>query len=239
MTGTLWRPFHPGRIQPANGCWWVRITITWAREPNPIPWRVLSRFNTHVRNAVADNANARLVDIEQVLGDAAGDGAPGYDLITDNCHPTPGGNYLIARSLLDAVEAVHDKSIPWSRQDADEYISTLPSELRLEYLLRNGVYVMKVPFFDYDASRRYLEEARANWPADWRSWGNLASIELLVGDPERGKDLLRQALALQPDQQLYLGHQHTPYLKDALLTKGLTMEDVLQTEITGREPDGD
>ena len=198
-----------------------------ARDADPIPWRVLSRFNTHVRNAVADNANARLVDIEQVLGDAAGDGAPGYDLITDNCHPTPRGNYLIARSLLDAIEAVHGKSIPWSRQDADEYISTLPSKLRLEYLLRNGVYVMKVPFFDYDASRRYLEEARRKWPADWRSWANLASIELLVGDPQLGKSLLRQALSLQPDQQLYLSHQHSPYLKDALAVQGLSFEKIL------------
>ncbi len=209
-----------------------------ARDADPIPWRVLSRFNTHVRKAVATSSNARLVDIEQILGDAAGDGAPGYDLTTDNCHPTPASNYLIARSLLDAIEIVHVKSIPWSKQDAEAYISSLPTELRLEYLLRNGVYVMKVPFFDYDASRRYLEEARLNWPNDWRSWGNLASIELLVGDPEKGKDLLRHALVLQPDQQLYLGHQHTPYLKDALLTRGLTMEDVLQTAAADRDADG-
>ncbi len=197
------------------------------RDADPMPWRVLTRFNEHVRKTVQGRHGLTLVDVEELLGEAAGDGLPGYDLTTDNCHPTPKANYVIARGLLDAVEPVSGNALPWTESDASNYMAGQPAVLGLEYLLRNGIYVMKVPFFNYGASRRYLEEARSKWPADWRSWANLSSIELLVGDPQRGKSLLRHALTLQPDQQLYLGHQHAPYLKDALEAQGLSFEMIL------------
>lgn len=197
------------------------------RDADPFPWRVLTRFNEHVRKTVQGKPGLTLVDVEELLSESAGDGLPGYDLITDNCHPTPKANYVIARGLLDAVEPVSGDALPWTESDARNYMADQPAELKLEYLLRNGIYVMKVPFFNYGASRRYFEEARSKWPVDWRSWSNLASIELLVGDPLQGKRLLRHALALQPDQQLYLSHQHSPYLKDALEAQGLSFEMIL------------
>jgi len=208
------------------------------RDADPIPWRALTLFNQDMRNAVEGKVDVTLVDVEELLGNAADDGAPGFDLITDNCHPAPIANTLIARALLNAAAAYTGKSLPWSEQDASSYLSSLPSELRLEYLLRNGVYVMKVPFFNYPASRRYLEEARTNWPSDWRSWANLASIELLVGDPAQGKALLRHALSLQPDQQLYMSHQHTPYLKDAMQARGLRFEVILAEKPEDEHPNG-
>ncbi len=201
-------------------------------DDDPVPWRVLSRFNQHVRQVTQGKPATALVDVEKLLKDAAADGTPGYDLITDNAHPTPIANYIIARGLLDGLEGVTGKSLLWSKEDSERYIASLPAELELEYLLRNGIYVMKVPFFNYGASRRYFEQARSKWPADWRSWGNLASIELLVGDPVRGKSLLKQALALQADPLLYMSHQHTPYLKEALQVRGLTLDVFVQAAQT-------
>lgn len=198
------------------------------RDADPIPWRVLTRFNDHVRKTAQGKKGLTLVDVEELLGEAAGDGVPGYDLVADNCHPTPRANYFIARGLLDAVEPLSGAKLRWTEIDSSNYISSLTPELGLEYLLRNGIYVMKVPFFNYAASQRYLQEARRKWPADWRSWANLASIELLVGDVQLGKNLLRKALSLQPDRQLYLSHQHSPYLKEALAAQGLSFEMILE-----------
>ncbi len=208
------------------------------RDADPIPWRALTRFNDEIRTAVKGKTGVTLVDVEELLGNSADDGLPGFDLITDNCHPTPVANYLIARALLDAAVPHTGESFPWSEEDANRYMTSLPKDLRLEYLLRNGVYVMKVPFFNYTASRRYLEEARTDWPSDWRSWGNLASIELMVGDPAQGREMLHRALSLQPDQKLYTGHQHTPYLRDAMKAQGLSFEMILSDEPAAEQKKG-
>lgn len=198
-----------------------------AFDLDPVPWRARTGFNEYVREMARSSANTTLVDVDHLFRAAASHQLPGFDLISDNCHPNPTGNYLIARALLDVIEFQRDTTIAWSEQDADTYLKSYGDGLLLEYYLRNGRYVMKTPFFNYALSRTYLEQAANLDASDWRIWANLASLALLEGKTDEGLILLRKAVAMQPDKSLLVSRGHAPYLEKSLDAAEIDLEALL------------
>jgi len=94
---------------------------------------------------------------------------------------------------------------------------------QVRWLLSNAIYAMKTPFFNYEASRRYLEQARALVPNDWRVYANLASLDLLTGDRTAGKRALHRARALRGAPLDPEDRSVTPYLKEALAQAGIVL----------------
>lgn len=196
-----------------------------ARDLDPIPRRAFGSFNDAVR-AHVDTPGVRVVDVARIFEGYAEHGLVGFELVGDNCHPTPLGNAIIARALAAAMAEQglflpRGTSIPalgtWRAQlEKDLGDPEARRGRQLRWLLSNALYAMKTPFFDYEASRRYLVQARALSPGDWRVFANLATLDLLQGDLHAGRRALHRARVLRgapldPDDR-----RVTPYLKEAL-----------------------
>ena len=74
----------------------ARAAFVRAKDLEGIPSRVLSGFNTAVRQ-VARSANVPLADLEAAFDRVAKDGIPGFSLFFDDCHPLPRGHEVMAR----------------------------------------------------------------------------------------------------------------------------------------------
>jgi tetratricopeptide (TPR) repeat protein len=73
-----------------------------ALDWDALQFRADSRLNAKIRE-VAEGAKATLVDSARVFGEVDG-GIPGARLFRDHVHPTFEGDYLLAKTLLPAVE---------------------------------------------------------------------------------------------------------------------------------------
>src|SRR5262249_11655120 len=92
-----------GRLAMARGdASRARGAFDTARDGDPVPWRVLGRFDDTLR-AIARSGDAPLADFDGALRREARDGLVGFRWIADNCHPTPLGNALLAREILRAM----------------------------------------------------------------------------------------------------------------------------------------
>jgi Flp pilus assembly protein TadD len=89
-------------------------------------------------------------------------------------------------------------------------------DAQLTYLEANAIYTMKWPFHNFEASRDYLERARALAPSDWSIWANLATLALLEGRVDEGGALLERAAALHGSPLDPGNRRETPYLREAL-----------------------
>jgi lysophospholipase L1-like esterase len=196
-----------------------------ARDRDLVPRRASSALNDVIR-AAAQGPSVELVDAAQLIAAAAPHGLVGFDLICDNCHPTPRGHALIAREIAAALARRSWLLAPGAELGSvDEWLARLDQRLgdadarqriRARWLLSNALYAMKTPFFNFDASRRYLEEVRRIAPGDWRVWGNLATLALLDGDLERGKRQLLLATRLHGAPLDPAERGSLPYLAEAL-----------------------
>jgi tetratricopeptide (TPR) repeat protein len=213
-----------GRLAMARRDWpRARAAFDAARDADPMPWRVLSRFNEHLR-ALALGGDALLADVDVAFRREAEHGLVGFALVADNCHPTPLGNALLARELLRAM--AHAKlgiesldGLPPLAEQAEIFVREARRErpdAELAYLLANAVYAMKGPFYNFEASADYLERAREIAPDDDRVWANLATVSVLSGRTSEGGAQMDRAAALRgapfdPDDR-----RATPYLREAL-----------------------
>jgi hypothetical protein len=203
-----------------------------ARDRDLVPRRAFTSQNEHVRAAAA-REGAALVDVAALFAEHAPDGLVGFELVCDNCHPTPLGHALIARAiaatmqargLLVPPEAKIGSVMDWlARMNERNGNPEERQRLRARWLLSNAVYAMKTPFFNFEASRRYLDEVRQLAPDDWRVWANLGTLALLEGDLRAGRrDLLRatrlRGSALDPEER-----GAVPYLAEALALTGTTL----------------
>ncbi len=207
----------------------ARESFLRARELDPLPWRVLPEFNDAVR-AFAATPGVRVVDVERLFEERAADGLVGFELVCDNCHPTPLGNALIARAIAEAM-AEQGLLLPrnTSLPPSAEWLARVERGLggpearrrvRARWLLSNALYAMTAPFHNREAARDYLERARAIAPTDWRVWANLGTLALLDGKLRKGRAQLRRAerlkgAPLDPDDR----GSH-PYLAEALQWMG-------------------
>ena len=220
------RIYQEGRALAAAGrAGAARERFARARDLDPIPRRAFGSFNDAVR-AKAGSAGVRVIDVAARFEEVADAGLVGFDLVCDNCHPTPKGHAIIAREIAAAMA---EQGLFLARGTPVAPLPTWQSwnearlgdagqrrDQRLRWALSNAIYAMKTPFFHYEASRRYLREAEALAPDDWRVHANLATLDLLEGDVESGRRALARAAALRgaaldPDDRSI-----TPYLKEAL-----------------------
>lgn len=77
----------------------ARSRLLQAKDLDPYPLRVLEEFNEHVRSK-ATEAGVTVVDVDRALRDRSPHGLLGFNLMIDNCHPTPEGYALMARGIL-------------------------------------------------------------------------------------------------------------------------------------------
>lgn len=208
----------------------ARAAFVRARDLDPYPWRAPSDFNRALR-ALGGTPGVRVVDIERAFEAAAEDGLVGFELIADNCHPTLRGHALIASEIARgmAEQGLHLPShtrLPdaasWLRRYREELARRGDAdELRLAFLLRSAIYVMKTPFLDFEAARRYLAQAARLAPDDWRVQANLAIAALLGGDAQAGRSALERARSLRGRPFGLDDREWAPYLKAALDHAGI------------------
>ncbi|MGH0028890.1 MAG: GDSL-type esterase/lipase family protein [Myxococcota bacterium] len=195
-----------------------------AADLDPIPWRVLTAFNDHVRE-LGLAAGVHLADVDAAFRREAADGLVGWELVADNCHPTPYGGAILARELLLAmaragllIDAASLQRLPGLDDQwkvFEEAALRARPGLWLEYLLTNARYVMKWPFYHFEASRRYLEQARALAPDEWQVPANLGSLAVLEGRLDEGRRQLERAEALFGGPLVVRDRNRTPYLREA------------------------
>jgi lysophospholipase L1-like esterase len=211
----------------------AREPFVHARAIDPIPRRAYDAFNRAVREK-ATLPGVHVVDVVRRFEEHAHAGLVGFELICDNCHPTPLGNAIIAREI---ALALRDQGLFLSRDaripELAGFVARLPSlhgsaraqlRSRLRWLLSNAIYSMKTPFFNFEASRMYLEQARSLAPGDWRVHANLATLSLLAGDLAQGRRSLARAAALKGSALDPRDRDVTPYLGEALARSGLLPE---------------
>jgi lysophospholipase L1-like esterase len=203
-----------------------------ALDRDLVPRRASSAVNERVR-AAATQEGVVLVDVARLFAEYTPDGLVGFQLVCDNCHPTPLGHALIGRAiaasmqergLLVPPEAKIGGLMDWmARMNARNGDAEARHRMRARWLLSNAVYAMKTPFFNFEASRRYLDEVSRLAPGDWRVWANLATLALLDGDLSAGRrDLLRatrlRGATLDPSER-----GSVPYLAEALALTGVEL----------------
>jgi lysophospholipase L1-like esterase len=196
-----------------------------ALELDPVPRRAFREFNEAVR-AKAGLPGVRVVDVARVFEQASPHGLVGFELVADNCHPTPRGNALIARELaramaeqgllLDPRSAIPPPEAWLARARARRGGAEEQARAHLRWLLSNAIYSLKTPFFNFEASRRYLRQARALAPGDWRVHANLGTLSLLEGDEASGRRALARARELKGSPLDPQDRHLTPYLAEAL-----------------------
>ena len=196
-----------------------------ARDLDPIPWRVLTEFNTAIQ--MQADPNAKVVDIEALFVAQPTNHVPGFDLIADNCHPNVRGHALIAERLIAQMaqegrlgEAARapgsDLSCP-----VEEYTAQLaqkPGKAYYEstFYVLTAIYCMKPPFFNYDAAWDYLKRAEAIQPPYWTIHANLGTIALMREDWDEARTQLKRARELSVIPLPLEERGSIPYLKEAL-----------------------
>ncbi len=225
--------FLKGRLKQARGDYaGASLLFKRAKEMDPIPWRVLSLFNETVREAARGEKGVYLLDVFRLFEENSDNGLIGFDLVADNCHPTPVGNALIAGgifSLMKEHSLFVERSMP--RLSAGESLKyffkrtfkgSMRSGVEYDYILSNAKYTMKSPFYNFAASKMYLDRALALDRSDWVVWANLATISFFEGETARGIEELEKAASLKGRPINAGDRANTPHLLDALKLRNIT-----------------
>ncbi len=200
----------------------ARKLLFHAKDFDPMPWRAVSEINDIIRQQ-AFKHDAELVDIVTTFESKAKEGLPGFDLIADNCHPTPLGSSLIATELIQ--RSIRLRLIPPSRTVTSlnrfmEHLGKQADGYLTQAWLESGLYSMKTPFFNYSASRMYYERVLRTKPSEWIAWANLGAGFLLEGDWKEGVTALKKAKYFKK-AALNLDDPKMPYLRQAMESAGL------------------
>lgn len=193
-----------------------------AKELDPLPFRALNSLNDIVREQ-ADQDGVWVIDLDRIFRDNAPHGLPGFDLFADNCHPSPEGNFLIARALIETLQVLdlvdYDNHV--GTRELGEFLKTngfVDGEpaLKVAYFLANARYAMKPPFFNFAQAKWNLEEALKLDENNWQAWANLATVSFFDDDPVLGKEQLAHAYRLR-GRRFDLDDRAThPLLREAL-----------------------
>jgi len=199
--------------------------LVFARDQDPLPWRASSTFNDYVRTLARDERTL-FVDVD---AEFRADGVPGFDLLADNCHPSPEGARRMAQAILRAAATAG--VLPPSaseRCDLTEFLIdagfTPGSPLRLRYVLENGKYMMKTPNFDYRIARRIFEKAALEFPTSWEVQGNLATALFFERRRLEGMNALQRGDELFGGKLDVSDRDALPYLFEALQRAGVSQK---------------
>lgn len=220
-----------GRLEDA------RYELRRASDLDPYPWRVLCEFNEAARRT-GEREGVIPVDVARAFEVAAPDGLVGFELVCDNCHPSPLGGAVaalaIARALRErGVLLAPDVALPEPAAWRDAFLARRAAEGRLpelerRYLLENGIYCMKTPFRNRARAEVYLAQACERFPDDWSAFANRGALALLSGDRPRGVELLARAGEL-------LGHPLDPRGEEEERAVPYLREAVVRCEVTPAE----
>jgi len=208
----------------------ARRSLRRAADMDPYPWRALSEQNAFIRELAREDG-VELVDIEAAFTNWTPGGLVGFNLVSDNVHPTPLGSALIA---LEVAKGLRRAGLPLSEPGVDplkqleNFLVSVPNFRELEHfwLVLNGRYAMKTPFYFYDDARHYLESAHALAPQEWMGLANLGSLSLLEGRTEEGLAQLREAADLRGEPIDPANRRAVPMLGAALEQAGLPVEAI-------------
>lgn len=213
----------------------ARTLFTKAKDLDPMPWRVLTEFNQAIRK-LAELDRVFLVDVEESFQQQALHGLVGFSLVADDCHPTPLGNAIIAREILAVMRQKRlfvEQDLGPSSIDSwlEHFLSqtTTPEKrrsLEMAYLLKNAKYSMMTPFYNFKASRMYLDKALAMDSSNWEIWVNLATLAFFENRIEDGRQQLRKAIQLHGEPIDPNDRKNAPYLREALKQSGIRLEDL-------------
>ncbi|MCZ6644530.1 MAG: GDSL-type esterase/lipase family protein, partial [Gammaproteobacteria bacterium] len=205
-----------------------------AKDLDPIPWRVLSQFNQSMRK-LAKLEGVYLADAERSFEQHVDHGLVGFTLVVDNCHPTPLGNAIIARSILEVMQRQRlfvESDFELLKVDASltHFFSrtTTPSTrqlIELAQVLKSAKYSMKTPFHNHKTSRMYLDKALAIDSSNWEIWVNLATLALLENRVDEGRRQLGRAIELRGAPIDENDRGAAPYLKEALAKSGVSLAE--------------
>ncbi len=217
--------FLRGRVQLARGAFDdARESFLLARDLDPFPWRA-TQSNPIVRRVASGTPGVHLVDLDRVYEEHAEHGLVGNDLLLDNAHATPLGDSLTAKAIMQTMAGmgflppspkVQEDCCPVGAFLADVGYTKPKSPLRLRAFLDTATFVMKTPFLNYEASRKYLLEAMKVDENSWEVWANLATLDYLTDDSAAGARELRRATELHHGPINVNDRWATPYLKEAL-----------------------
>ena len=185
-----------------------------ARDHDPIPHRMTSVLRASLRR-IADSARVPLVDLEQALLDDL----PGFDLVVDNCHPTPEGARRMALAILRGAEGAG--LLPTPAVDAsppvDRFLAAAGcvhgSPLRHRLHLSNGKHAMRRPLYYYTLAERHFRQAVLEFPQSWEAHANLATSLLGQRRAEEGLEELRLAESLHGGPLDLTDVETLPFLK--------------------------
>ncbi len=162
-------------------------------------------------------------------------GLVGFSLVADNCHPTPLGNAIISRDILALTGQkrlfVEKELGHLSIDESLEHFflqTTTPDKrrsLEMRYLLKNAKYSMKAPFYNFKASRMYLDKALAMDSSNWKVWVNLATLSFFENRIEEGRQQLRRAIQLRGEPIDQNDRRNAPYLKEAIEQSGIRLQE--------------
>jgi len=218
--------FLRGQLQSNMGNYAeARESFVKARDLDPVPWRTSEQINDIIRRVASQNAGVELLDLDKIYAEHSPNGLVGFDLLADNAHSTPLGESLSAKAIIEAMikvgflppsPKVTEECCPVDTFLASDGFLQPKSPLHLQYLLENATYVMKSPFLNYEASRRYLLEAMAVDDQSWKVWANLATLSYFMGDKDAGGKELQRATELHRGPLNVNDRHATPYLKEAI-----------------------
>jgi len=212
----------------------AKMLFTKAKDLDPVPWRALTEFNQALRK-LAELDRVILIDVETSFQRHALHGLVGFSLFADNCHPTPLGNAIISREILLAMRRnglFVEKDIGLIDIDSslEHYMLTTTTldkrrSLELQYLLGNAKYSMKTPFYNFEASRMYLDRALDLDSSKWEIWVNLATLSLFENRIEEGRQQLGKAIQLRGLMVDENDRHNAPNLKEALEYSGVHLSE--------------
>ena len=206
-----------------------------AKESDEYRIRVPDAFNEFIHQ-VSDQKGVYLVDVEREFQRQSPHGIIGYELLADNCHPTPLGNFYIASTILRVL--VQNSLVPGkaSLDPASLRPGTFlkaagfyekNSGLEKTYAMQTALYHLKrydpegdyLPY-KYGKARDYLEEVVRTGSDDWMTWANLATTSFFSGDVRRGMEALERAKSLNGGM-IRVDNEKTPGLQKAMERAGV------------------
>ncbi len=201
-------------------------------ELDPYPWRVLPEFNERIRE-MGSRPGVHLVDVERTFEEASENGLVGFDLVSDNCHPTPLGNAIAALAIAATMSGnglllEGGTKLPTAEAWLDEFLAGLEDEgrlheLRVHYMLENGIYCMKTPFRNYETSETYFASGIELAPDNWVLWANHGTLALLTGEQAVGEARLAKAAELRGAPLDRSAAEKVPYLLEATARTGIDL----------------
>jgi len=203
-----------------------------AKDLDPLPRRALNIFNEKVRE-LSGKKGVYLVDVERLFQKRSPGGIVGFNLIIDNCHPSPFGNSLVAREIIMRMleEKVIDCKVPAKCCQTDAFLAHLgfSKRMKTDYLLNSAEYCIKEPYFYYSASMRYLKSAFKLDQSNWRLWANLATMSFFKNRVNQGVDELKRAMKLKKDHFNIGDVRKIPYLEQELKNVGISIDELIKS----------